>query len=577
MIVHVLAVDYDGTIADHGRVSDTTAAALMRVRESGRRVLLVTGRLLPDLREVCPRVDELFDAVVVENGAVLYLPDRREVKLLADAPEPALVDALERRRVPFDLGSVIVGTAAAFAEPALAAIREAGVERTLVFNKGSLMLLPGGVTKGTGLDAALDTLRLSRHNTVAIGDAENDHALLAVAEFAIAVEDAVPALRDRADHVTPEPGPRGVVRFIELHLLDDLAALVPRVTRHDLPIGEDGGGNPVRVPAHRTRLLVVGPSESGKSTLTGALVERLVDVGRSFCLIDPEGDYQMLTELSGVVVLGGKADSVLPTADELDQLLRRPRSGLVLNLSTLRLADKVEYAAKTLAAVGAARNAGGMPHWLIIDEAHHVFPRDGSPATELVHRDPAPLCLITLDVDKLAREMTLVPNVVTSTDLPAFDRALAGLANARRDLSPLPRISGEPLGQGEAAIAWLDGSGTAATRFRVTRPRIEHRRHAKKYTEGELPPDRSFYFRGEQGTLNLRAVNLVRFCELAEGVDEATFTYHLRRGDYSRWLREEIKDPELADEIDSIAAALDVAPAETRRRALGAIRRRYAV
>src|SRR5262249_4541022 len=219
-----------------------------------------------------------------------------------------------------------------------------------------------------------------------------------------------------------------------------------------LPLGEDPAGNPVRVSAHRTKMLVVGPSESGKSTLTGALVERLVDAGRSFCLVDPEGDYQKLPELSGVVMLGGKADSVLPTADELDQLLRRQRSGLVLNLSSLRMADKVDYAAKTLAAVAAARSAGGMPHWLIIDEAHHVFPRDGSPASDLVHRDPAPLCLITLDVDKLARDMADVPNVVASTDVTAFDRAIAALRDARRGPALPPRIAGDALAQGEAAI-----------------------------------------------------------------------------------------------------------------------------
>jgi hydroxymethylpyrimidine pyrophosphatase-like HAD family hydrolase len=573
MIVHVLACDFDGTIAERGRVSVATATALSRVRASGRKLILVTGRMLPDLRTVYPGVDARFDAVVAENGAVLYFTGRREVRVLGARPEPALVDALQRRRVPFELGSSIVATDAPFAESVLAAIREAGVERSLVFNKGSLMLLPGGVSKGTGLEAALQAFGLSAHNTVGIGDAENDHAFLALCEFAIAVADAVPALQERADLVTPEPGPRGAVWFIEQHLLDDASALAPRIARHRLEIGRRADATPVEVPAHGTRLLVVGPSRSGKSTISGVIVERLVDSGRSVCLLDPEGDHEPLTELEGVVSLGGKTKHALPAADELEQLLRRPKSSLVLDLSALSRADKVEYAIRALATVAAVRATSGLPHWVIIDEAHHIFPADGSPATELLRQDRDPLCLITLGAGDLAAELRAVPDAIASTDLEAFGRAVLA---ARPPGAAPPRIEGGPLAEGEAAIAWLDAPEPRAIRFRVARRRIEHRRHRRKYAEGELPPERSFYFRGATGALNLRAPNLIRFCELAEGVDDATWMHHLRRGEYSAWIRETIKDPELADEVAGVESS-ELGPAETRQRALGAVRQRYAV
>jgi len=257
--VHVFATDYDGTIAENDRVAEVTARALERVRATGRKLLLVTGRMLPDLQAACPDVDRMFDAVVAENGAVVYFPDRREVRVLGDVPEPGLIDALRRRRVPFAVGSAIVATAAPFAEPALAAIREAGVERTLVFNKGALMLLPGGVSKGTGLAAALAALELSPHSMVGIGDAENDHAFLAICECAVAVADAVPALCERADYVTRAPAAAGVVEFIEEHLLRDVVDIVPRLARHQLPLGERPDGLPVTVAAHGTRLLIIGP------------------------------------------------------------------------------------------------------------------------------------------------------------------------------------------------------------------------------------------------------------------------------------------------------------------------------
>jgi hypothetical protein len=139
----------------------------------------------------------------------------------------------------------------------------------------------------------------------------------------------------------------------------------------------------------------------------------------------------------------------------------------------------------------------------------------------------------------------------------------------------VPALGGAPLERGEAALAWLDGTPRAA-RFRVARRRVQHRRHVRKYTEGELPPDRSFYFRGAGGQLNLRAANLGRFCELADGVDDETWSWHLSRGDYSTWVREQIKDPDLAQDVAAVEARRRP-PQESRREALAAIRRRYAV
>jgi HAD superfamily hydrolase (TIGR01484 family) len=567
--VHVLACDYDGTIADGGRCSLEMVQALARVRESGRKVLLVTGRLLPDLRSVCTDVDRMFDAVVAENGALLYFPETREARTLGDAPESALVEELRRRGVPFDLGSSIIATSEAYAEAALAAVRDTGVERTLVFNKGALMLLPGGVTKGTGLDAALTVLALSPHNMVGVGDAENDHAFLAMSECAVAVADAIPALRERADYVTRAPGSRGVMEFIEEHVMNDLAALLPRLTRHRLPLGEGADSEPVTIAPHGARMLIVGPSASGKSTLTGLLVERLIESGRSVLLIDPEGDYQTFAELERVVVLGGSSERVLPTPDELRQLLHQPRTSLVLNLSAMSRADKVAYTTKALGAVAFVRSTTGLPHWLILDEAHHVAPADGSPVVELL-RSAESFCMSTLDVSDLAPELRAVANVVAATELGAFTAATRAAAAGRASL-----LTGPSLAPGEVAIAWL-GTSPRAQRFRVGKRRVQHRRHVRKYTEGELPPDRSFYFRGPAGALNLRAANLVRFVELAEGVDEPTWAWHLGQHDYSTWARQQIKDDDLAGALAAVETA-DLPPAESRRRALDEIRARYTV
>ena len=575
MNVHVVATDYDGTIAEANRVVGSTARALERVRATGRKLLLVTGRMLPDLQSVCPDLDRMFDAVVAENGALVYFPERREIRTLGDAPEPSLVDALRRRGVRLDVGSAIVATDAPFAEAALAAIRETGVERTLVFNKDALMLLPAGVTKGTGLLNALASFELSPHNMVGIGDAENDHAFLALSECAVAVADAVPALRERADVVTRSPGARGVVEFIEEHVLNDLVELIPRLTRHALTLGEKADATPVTVAAHGTRLLVVGPSGTGKSTLTGVLAERILESERTLLLLDPEGDYRTLADLERVVVFGGKGEQALPAPEELEQLLRHPRTSLVLDLSAMSLAEKVGYGTKVLAVVTAVRSTRGLPHWLIIDEAHHVLPAEGSPAAELVRAGAESMALITLAARDLSPVVGRLPTVVASTETAAFREGVASVLAARGLPVPAPSPDGRPLERGEAALAWLEPA-QRVVRFRVGKRRVGHRRHVRKYTEGELPPDRSFFFRGPTGALNLRAANLARFVELAEGVDEATWDHHLRRGDYAAWLREQIKDPELAGEIDAVARA-QPSPVESRRQVIERVRQRYAV
>ncbi len=577
MIIHVLACDYDGTIAADGRVAEATGRALKRARESGRKLVLVTGRTLPDLQRIYPECERMFDAIVAENGAVLFRPGTREVKALGDPPETGLLQALLRRKVVFDLGTSSIHTAAAAAEVAIAAIREAGLERKLVFNRGSLMLLPAGITKGSGLEAALAAMELSPHNAVGIGDAENDHAFLGLCECAVAVGDAVPAVRERADYVTRAPGAHGAVEFIEEHVMKDLKEILPHIVRHQLLLGERRDGTGVTISAHGTNLLIVGPSGSGKSTVTGVLVERLVETGRSVCLLDPEGDYQTLSELEGVVVLGGKGELGLPAPEDLNQLFRHPKNSLVLNLSAMSRAEKVTYGTKALAVAMALRGSTGMPHWVIIDEAHHLMPAEGSSAAEVLSSAGEGTCLVTLAAEDLSPNIPPRINTLVSTDLKAFGGALRVLIRDGVPTDTAPVSEDPPLAPGEVILGRINGAMSPRVRFSVGRRRSAHRRHIRKYAEGELPPDRSFYFRGPQGDLKLRAANLVRFCELAEGVDEATWEYHRRRGEYSAWLREMIKDAELGQEAEEVEKAKDLAAGEARRRLLDAIRRRYDV
>jgi hydroxymethylpyrimidine pyrophosphatase-like HAD family hydrolase len=228
-----LAADYDGTLAHDGRVDEPTLAALRRLRESGRKLLLVTGRELDDLQETFAH-PELFDLIVAENGALLYDPAAKEVKALAPPPPPEFIEELHRRGVaPMSVGHSIVATWEPHEAVVLKTIHDLGLELQVIFNKGAVMVLPSGVNKASGLSVALKTLGLSPHNTVGVGDAENDHAFLALCECAVAVANALPALAERADLVTRGDHGAGVVELIDRLLADDLADVAPRRARFD--------------------------------------------------------------------------------------------------------------------------------------------------------------------------------------------------------------------------------------------------------------------------------------------------------------------------------------------------------
>src|SRR5258705_11592479 len=105
-----LATDYDGTIAHHGVVDAPTIEALERFKQTGRRLILVTGRDLPDLKRVFAHL-RLFDRVVAENGALLYDPVTEKERSVAPPPLPAFVAELRRRDVsPLSVGRSIVAT-----------------------------------------------------------------------------------------------------------------------------------------------------------------------------------------------------------------------------------------------------------------------------------------------------------------------------------------------------------------------------------------------------------------------------------------------------------------------------------
>ena len=231
MNFRALALDYDGTIAWHGEVDEPTVAALQRVKDSGRKLLLVTGREVPELLQVFPECS-MFDLIVAENGALLYQPQRATYELLAPPPTPRFVEQLLARGVkPLSKGRVVVATWEPHQHAVLEAIHDLELELDIIFNKGAVMVLPSGVNKATGLQAAARRLGIDPSHIAGAGDAENDHSFAEACGFFAAVANAISSLKERADWVTPADHGAGVAQLIERLVDHDLRPFRPRSAR----------------------------------------------------------------------------------------------------------------------------------------------------------------------------------------------------------------------------------------------------------------------------------------------------------------------------------------------------------
>jgi hydroxymethylpyrimidine pyrophosphatase-like HAD family hydrolase len=558
-----LATDYDGTIAHHGLVDRPTLDALERFRKTGRRLILVTGRELPDLKRVFAHTS-LFDLVVAENGALLYDPKAESEHCIAPPPPAALVEELRKRGVaPLSVGRSIVATWEPHEKTAIEVIRDLGLEMQIIFNKGAVMILPAGINKAAGLRAGLRRLDLSEPNVVGVGDAENDHAFLLSCGCSAAVANALQTVKDECDIRLDGHHGEGVAELVEMICREDVRVVPPQ--RHGLLVGHDRDGAEVYLEPHRGTVLIAGSSGIGKSTLATALTERMVEKSLEFCVLDPEGDY---AELDGAVSVGDVKSP--PSQDESIALLRKLAANVVVNTQALRVPERPTFFAKILPQVLSLRARTGRPHWVVIDETHHLLSSDREDLAQVLPEHLPATIFITVH-----------PESVLPKALRRVEYVMALGKNAGQVIESFcATIGGESppaaLPHGEDEILFWERSGHGTPRIvRPLRPQQARNRHVRKYAEGELDKDLSFYFRGPDNRLNLRAQNLMLFAQLAEGVDDETWEHHRRIKDYSGWFRRVIKDDELTAEAAEAEADPSLDPAASRRRIIEAIHRRY--
>jgi len=212
------------------------------------------------------------------------------------------------------------------------------------------------------------------------------------------------------------------------------------------------------------------------------------------------------------------------------------------------------------------RVRAGRPHWLLVDEAHHLLPKHWGHVPQRLNES----VFVTVHPDRLTPSILAWIDVVIAVG-ESPDKTLREFAAASKQFpTELPAYEAEK----NQVACWFVRSGQAPFPMQVIPGRAERIRHYRKYAEGDVRYN-SFYFRGPTLRHKLKAQNLNVFCQIAEGIGEETWMFHLRRHDYSRWMRDVIKNQDLAAAVEDIERRMDLSSAQTRALVCAAIEARY--
>ena len=540
MKLAAIAVDYDGTLTSTGTLSRTVLDAIGRARCRGIRMLLVTGRRLAHL--AADTEVGMFDAVVAENGAVVEFPATGRHLLLATPVSDRFVAELQRRNVDVARGECLIETDAGAAKDVLHVVRTLEQPYILAFNRNRLMVLPQGIAKSTGLRRAMFELGVSMHNTIGIGDAENDHDLLGACEAGLAVEWGSQALREVADDVITGSGPDAVAAYLD-RVSAHARLAVGTARRHSVPLGRFLDGRPASLTIRGRTVIIAGEPGSGKSQLAGLLCEQFILQRYSLAILDPEGDYRALESLPNVTVAGGEDPA--PAAREVRHALRHPGDTLIVDLSRLTAAGKQEYVRTMLPVLASERRRTGLPHKIVLDEAHQFLRDDAAP---LIDAELGGYVWITYRVSQLPAPVCPqdAVRIVTRESEPAEIAALSRLCGAEIDGGVLAALAPD-----EAVLLPGPDEAHGETRVIRTQERLTpHVRHRQKYFDAPVADAHAFVFWERSPALRVRSFSEM-VARLAD-MPAAALRGYCERHDVSRWVRDVFRDSLLAARLQDI-------------------------
>ncbi len=579
----VIAADLDGTLAMDDHVRDSTWKVLQKAKRQGISIFLVTGRNLRDL-ENFPSFEEVCEVIIAENGAAIYYTSTGSVVLPFGHLAPEVISKLKEEKIPFVSGLAIAATHKAHDQKVLEILTETRYAATIEYNKGAVMLLPPGASKGTGLMVALQELGYSHHNVVAMGDAENDRSLFELAELSVAVSNATANIKAIADYHLSKPNGEGVTEFIS----DLIKGIIPQSFRprpdRQLILGDFTGPPVVLNPLHLTtgNLGIFGSSGSGKSWLAGMVAEKLLHLDYQICIIDPEGDYRGLKAFPNTLLLGSTIEHP-PRGTEISTLLEYSGLNLVFDLSMYTIDQKISYLSDLIMTISNLRETRGNPHWILIDEIHYFAQDPNHPLTLLL-------------ADRMQKGgyalVSYKPNLVASSIIDQLDYFFLTNFDNLEEIEGIPSLLSkeEKADEIKTKIQQLHDKQALffckqeidnqtdqprLIEFTQSKRKVPHIRHLHKYLRAPLPLEKQFHFdpnmtKGKP----FSAASIYDFLKLIPQVPIDALIYHLQRGDFEAWSKDVLHDSELVKRFRKIANR-NLAHSEIRATLQEAVSTRY--
>ncbi len=539
MLLRAIAVDYDGTIAENGILDLHVREAIIEARSTGLHVVIVTGRILRELRRVAGDLT-FVDGVVAENGAVILLRNGHR-RVLGPPPFPVLLHELRDRGIEFVAGRCLVDMDAEHAESALSIIRNNNLPLAIAFNHSRLMILPRSINKSLGLIEILNILGTSTHNTIGIGNAENDYELLKECEYGVAVLWAPYFLRNEADYILPGENLKSVAEYISQ--VSHRKRLPVSGTRHySFTLESKAGQTSFEISNRGRNILIFGDSKSGKSRIAGLFCEQMILQRYTVMVIDPEGDYGSLAFMSNTLMLGG--GNPLPDFKGLLTLLRQGLN-IILNFSHLDQHSKTAYILKLLPLVAKYRRKWGYPHSILIDECHYFL--HDSLREDLLDQELGSHIMVSYQPSLLEPKVLRSMEVIVATRNTRREEidAIMQAMNIRLADAWYETIAN--LDKTEAALLPPTSETKGQPRRFTVAPRLtRHVRHRQKYFDACSHQNQAFVYTIRGGALGEPVYCLHDLVQSSEQMDPEVIIGHLRRHDFSRWIKHVFDDNELA-------------------------------
>jgi HAD superfamily hydrolase (TIGR01484 family) len=547
MYRRVMAFDFDGTLAVDGVVPPEVETALEQCRAGGHELFLVTGRRFETV--ALGHLGSLFTGIVWENGAVLAHTASGETYLPFGQLDARLRKAIEESGIPFERGLAITATWTPHDEALWRILRSHGSSTSIEYNKGAVMVLPPGATKGAGLERLLSLCGLSPRNLAAFGDAENDLSMLTLAEVAVAVADAVPAVIETSDVIASAPGPRGVLEILREYPLGGRFLDISLKRERPILLGQTEAGVAASIPAARLagrNLGVFGNSATGKSWMVGLIAEGLHHEDYQVLLIDPEGNFRGLRVLPRFVSISGDR-TTLPPPPAVVSLIDEGGVSLVLDLSQYPVTLRHQYLAELIRALRPVRERKFRPHWIVLDEAQE-FLFEGSEVATLVRPllDAGGWAFVSYRPDRLGDSVLASLHQCLLTRLT--DSRVGDYLRTHSAIRGLQATGFDQIPMGSALLC-----GGDIIRMRPAIRRVPHVRHLYKYLDTPLPPGKRFSFRTEKEHLKVEAASLYELSRLIPTLPLESLEYHDRREDFVKWADTTLGDGTLASRLRKVA------------------------